>query len=96
MAIGNAELRFPLWGLFNRRSFYGPLPVEFALFADAGRAWSSTSRPDLFDRAQWVTSLGAALRFNAFGYAVGEVDLVRPNDRPERGWIWQFNLTPGF
>jgi hypothetical protein len=96
MAIGNAELRFPLWGLFNRRSFYGPLPIELALFGDAGRAWTSTTRPDLFGRNEWVTSVGAALRFNAFGYAVGEIDLVRPNDRPQRGWIWQFSLTPGF
>ena len=97
MAIGNAELRFPLWGLFNRRSFYGPLPVELALFGDAGRAWSSNSKFDLFgNRSEWVTSVGAALRFNAFGYAVGEIDYVHPNDRPGRGWVWQFNLTPGF
>jgi Tol biopolymer transport system component len=97
MAVANAEFRFPLWGLFNRQSFYGPLPLEVALFGDAGRAWTSQSVPNLLsDRRQWVTSVGAALRFNAFGYAVGEVDFVRPNDRPERGWMWQFSLTPGF
>ena len=25
-----------------------------------------------------------------------ELDYVRPLDRPGRGWLWQFNLTPGF
>ena len=39
---------------------------------------------------------GATIRFNAFGFAVGEIDYVRPLDRPGRGWIWQFNLIPGF
>ena len=45
---------------------------------------------------EWVRSVGAGLRFNAFGYAIGEIDYVRPLDRPGRGWVWQFNLTPGF
>jgi peptidoglycan LD-endopeptidase LytH len=25
-----------------------------------------------------------------------QIDYVRPLERPERGWHWQFNLTPGF
>jgi hypothetical protein len=97
LMIANAELRFPLYGLFNRRSFYGPLPIELALFADAGVAWNADSSPTLFggDR-DWVRSAGLALRFNAFGYAVGEIDYVQPLDRAGRGWMWQFNLTPGF
>jgi hypothetical protein len=33
---------------------------------------------------------------NALGFAVIELDYVRPLDRPRRGWIWQFNLTQGF
>jgi hypothetical protein len=44
----------------------------------------------------WVTSYGGTIRFNAFAYAVGELALVHPNDRPRRGWMWQFSLTPGF
>jgi len=44
----------------------------------------------------WAKSVGATVRFNAFGFAVGEVDYVRPLDRPGRGWMWQFNFIPGF
>jgi hypothetical protein len=93
LAMVGAELRVPLLGLFNPRAMYGPLPVEVGVFADAGTAWASDRR---FGDSNWVRSIGAVLRFNAFGYAVGEIDYVKPLDRPERGWMWQFNLTPGF
>jgi hypothetical protein len=33
---------------------------------------------------------------NLFGYAVGEFDVVRPFQRPGKGWIFQFQLAPGF
>jgi hypothetical protein len=97
LALASAEVRFPVWGLFSRRTFYGPLPVELALFGDAGVAWTRLDEPRFLggDR-DWVRSVGAALRFNAFGYAIAEVDYVKPLDRPGRGWLWQFNLTPAF
>jgi Tol biopolymer transport system component len=97
LALGNAEIRFPLMGLFNPRAMYGGVPIELAFFADAGVAWTSDAKPDFLGGSRdWVRSVGAALRFNAFGFAIGELDYVKPIDRPERGWIWQFNLTPGF
>ena len=43
-----------------------------------------------------VASVGAAIRANLFGFAVAEIDYVRPLQRPEKGWMWQFNLRPGF
>ena len=97
LLVGNAELRVPLVGLFRPSAMYGGIPVELAVFADAGLAWNRNTRPGFAggDR-EWVRSVGAALRFNAFGYAIGEIDYVRPLDRPGRGWVWQFNLTPGF
>jgi len=97
MAVLNAEFRFPLWGAFGGSNFYGPLPIELAVFGDAGRAWNQ-SNSVLFagiDR-QWVRSVGAAARINLMGFAVAEIDYVRPLDRPGRGWMWQFNLRPGF
>jgi Tol biopolymer transport system component len=97
VAVANAELRFPLWGAFSRDQFYGPLPIEMAVFADSGVAWGSTNRLAISggDRKP-VTSVGAATRINLFGFAVAEIDYVRPLDRPGRGWLWQFNLMPGF
>jgi hypothetical protein len=97
VAVANAELRFPLLGLFSRKSFYGPFPIEMALFADAGMAWTSGTKPSFAggDR-QWVRSAGAALRVNVLGFAIAEFDYVRPLDRSRRGWLWQFGLTPGF
>ena len=97
IVVASAELRVPLFGLFSRRTFYGPLPIELALFGDAGAAWTSSVKPRFFggDR-DWVRSLGAAIRVNALGFAVIELDYVRPLDRPRRGWVWQVNLTPGF
>jgi hypothetical protein len=35
-------------------------------------------------------------RLNLLGYAIIEVDLVHPYDRPQKNWIWQFSLVPGF
>jgi Tol biopolymer transport system component len=97
LAIANAELRFPLWGAFGGDHFYGPLPIELAVFSDAGVAWGRTTRPRFAggDREP-VVSVGAAARVNVFGFAVAEIDYVRPLDRPGRGWLWQFNLRPGF
>jgi hypothetical protein len=96
VAVLNAELRFPLLGLFSRKSFYGPFPIEMALFADAGTAWTSDSKPAFAGgEREWARSAGAALRVNVFGFAVAEFDYVRPLDR-SRGWMWQFGLTPGF
>jgi outer membrane protein assembly factor BamA len=80
-----------------RQGLYGPLPVELAFFADGGVAWDQGSKPDFFggDRKP-VASAGVALRINAFGYAVVQLDYSRPFQREDRGWIFQFSLAPGF
>ena len=43
-----------------------------------------------------VTSAGIALRVNLLGFAVGQFDFSHPFQRPGRGWIFQFNLSPGW
>ncbi len=95
--VASAELRFPLLGLFSRKSYYGAFPIEMALFADAGMAWTKATKPSFAggDR-DWVRSAGAALRVNLLGFAIAEIDYVRPLDRSRKGWLWQFGLTPGF
>jgi Tol biopolymer transport system component len=97
VAVANAELRFPLWGGFGGKDFYGPIPVELAVFSDAGIAWGRSSA-SFFTGSdkEPVASAGAAMRVNLFGFAVAEIDYVRPLDRPRRGWLWQFSLRPGF
>ena len=95
VGVFNAELRFPLLGLFGARNFYGPLPIEMALFGDAGIAWGETNSPFAGASQEWARSLGVAARMNLFGFAIGEVAYVKPLDR-NRGWLWQFSLRPGF
>lgn len=96
VGIANAELRFPLWSVFGGDDFYGPLPIEMALFSDAGIAWGRNSSPRFAggDREP-VFSIGAAMRINLLGFAVAEIDYVKPLDR-NRGWLWQFSFRPGF
>jgi len=97
MIVGNAELRFPPWGAFGGSNFYGPLPVELALFMDAGAAWSRSAPLRLTgSNSDLVRSVGVATRVNLFGFAVAEIDYVHPLDRPLKGWMWQFNFRPGF
>ena len=95
LGILNAEVRFPLLGLFGAQNFYGPLPIEMALFGDAGIAWGETNSPFAGGSQEWARSVGLAARMNLFGFAIGEVAYVKPLDR-QRGWLWQFSLRPGF
>jgi Tol biopolymer transport system component len=97
VAIAGAELRFPLLGLFSRKSYYGAFPIEMAVFADAGIAWTSDIKPQFAGGTrEWARSAGLAWRVNVLGFAIAELDFVRPLDRSRKGWLWQFGLTPGF
>lgn len=97
LLVANLELRAPVWGLFGGEQFYGPLPLEVAVFADAGVAWTGDESPSFAGGSRdFVKSVGVAVRANVFNYLIAEIDFVRPLDRPGRGWIWQFNFTPGF
>ena len=95
--LGNAEVRAPLWGLIKGQLTYGPLPVELALFADAGVSWTREDQAAFLggDR-KILTSVGAALRVNVFGYMVVETSLAHPFDRPGKSWVWQWSFSPGF
>ena len=96
--VASAELRAPLWGLFKGKLSYGPLPLEIALFDDAGVAWTGSQKASFLggDRSL-LTSVGAALRANVFGFLVAQISAAKPLDRPGRsGWVWQWSLSPGF
>jgi len=97
--LGNLELRFPILRPFGVRSgMYGKiLPVEAAVFVDSGVAWTRDTNPRLFGgERQGVSSAGVTIRVNLLGFAIGQFDIARPFDRPTRGWMWSFHLTPGF
>jgi Tol biopolymer transport system component len=97
IAVANVEMRVPIWAAFGGEGFYGPLPVDFVVFSDAGIAWGRSERTGFAEGDnQPVVSVGAAFRANVLGFAVAEINYVRPLDRPGRGWLWQFNLRPGF
>jgi Tol biopolymer transport system component len=96
--VGNVEFRFPLLRPFGAsQRMYGPVPVEVAFFADGGVAWNRGETPALFGGSrEGVGSAGVTLRVNLLGFAVGQFDFSRPFQRPGRGWIFQFNLSPGW
>jgi Tol biopolymer transport system component len=100
IAVANVELRFPLFGTFGIGSgYYGALPVDFIAFGDAGLAWDTNNEPKVFGldgTREPVFSAGVGLRLNLLGFAIAELDLTRPFDRPDKGWVWAFELQPGF
>jgi outer membrane protein assembly factor BamA len=95
--VANLEFRFPLLRPFGAApGMYGPVPVEVALFTDAGVAWTRATVPTLFGgEAQGVSSVGAAFRVNFLGFAVGEFSFAHPMQR-QKNWVFQFHLSPGF
>jgi Tol biopolymer transport system component len=98
MLVGNLEFRFPLLRPFGAsQRMYGPLPVEVALFTDGGVAWNRGQRPSFFGgERHGVGSAGLTLRVNLGGYAIGQFDFSHPVPSQGRGWVFQFNLSPGF
>ncbi len=99
MLIGNVELRFPPFGLLGAGGgYYGVLPIEAGVFYDAGVAWTSAEGPQLFGSGprKLVRSAGVSFRLNLLGYAIGQMDVVHPFDRPQKNWLLRFSLTEGF
>ena len=98
MLIGNLEFRFPLLRPFGvSPGMYGPVPVEVAFFADGGVTWDQRDTLSVNRRLrEGVASSGVAFRVNLFGFAIAQFDVVHPFQRPGRGWVYQFNLAPGF
>lgn len=108
MIVGNLELRFPPLGVLGLGDgFFGFLPLEMGVFVDAGMAWASDDfryeTPDTDERAWFlggdrkpVWSTGVTFRFNMFNYFILSLDLVKPFQRPNKGWHLHFSMVPGF
>ncbi|MBN2242599.1 MAG: PD40 domain-containing protein [Acidobacteria bacterium] len=97
IGVANLEMRFEILGPLGIAPSGGFPPVQIAPFFDAGIAWTSDEAPDFFGGSRsGVTSHGISLRFNMLGFFVGQLSLVHPNDRPMKGWMWEFSFLPGF
>jgi hypothetical protein len=95
--VTNLEVRVPAVGLFNGRLDYGPLPIELFGFFDGGVAWTADETPRFAGGTRdFVSSAGFGARVNLMGFIITEFNLARPLSRPGRGWIFAFNLRPGF
>ena len=97
--VASAELRFPPFGLLGLGSgYYGFLPVDAGIFYDAGVAWTQTEGAKIFGTGprDVVKSAGISFRMNLFGYAIGQMDVVHPFNRPQKDWMVRFSLTQGF
>ena len=97
LAVANLELRVPLLGALGLYPTPTVPPIETAIFFDAGTVWTRDEKTRILGGPRRpVTSCGLALRANLFGFAIGEADLVHPNDRPGQSWYWELSLQPGF
>ncbi len=97
LAVANFEVRLPLLGVLGIIPSRGVPPVELAAFFDAGAAWTSEEKVRFLNGPRnGVSSYGGALRVSLLGFAVAELDLVHPNQRPGKSWYWEFSLQPGF
>jgi outer membrane protein assembly factor BamA len=96
--VGNLELRFPLLRPFGAtQRMYGPVPVEVAIFADAGVAWDKDDTPSFAGGTRdAISSVGWSFRTNLGGVIVAEFAFSRPLQRPGAGLVFQFNFAPGF
>ena len=97
--VASIELRFPLFGVLHAGGgYYGILPIEAGLFYDAGVAWTGTQGVQIFGNGprEVVRSAGASFRMNLFGFAIGQMDVVHPFQRPQKDWMVRFSLTPAF
>jgi hypothetical protein len=96
IAVANLELRFPLLRPFGRTSnVYGPVPVEVALFGDAGLVWRRAQAPVIREPGV-ATSAGVTFRANVVGLGLGQFDIARRFRGPQHDWVLQFNLVPAF
>ncbi len=104
LAVGSAELRFPI--LDSRLGFVpaGFPPIEGALFYDVGIAWnegntlrwSRRSGDDPVDVRTPLQTIGASARMNLFNFVVLRLDYSIPQNRSAIKGYWTLSLGPAF
>lgn len=100
IAVANAEVRVPLFGTKQFGVFSGFIPTELFFFTDAGAAWSQGDhlkvrfQRNTADRVPVVSS-GAGVRL-LLSYIPLEFYWAKPFQRPKQGWVFGFNIIPGW
>jgi len=102
IAVGNVELRVPLFGTREFGLATGFLPTELFFFGDAGVAWWPDAKP----KWKLTTSASATERVPSLSVGGGarlllsyiplEFYWAKPFQRPGRGWTFGFNIIPGW
>ncbi|HWA58473.1 MAG TPA: DPP IV N-terminal domain-containing protein [Gemmatimonadales bacterium] len=103
LAVGSAEIRFPVMTPDMRILPAAFPPIEGALFYDVGLTWNEG------DQLRWklrpgdptsvrapLQTLGASLRMNLFGFVVLRLDYSIPQERRAIGGYWTLSLGPVF
>jgi len=104
LAVASFEIRIPVFGVPEYGLLNVPfLPMTLAPFVDAGVAWNGNTTPSLSTgfssdprKRTPVVSTGLSARWNVLGYAILESYVAHPFQRPGKGWIWGFQLVPGW
>ncbi|MEF8817889.1 MAG: peptidase S9, partial [Salinibacter sp.] len=101
-AVATAEVRVPVLGVRELGLLTFPyLPTDLVAFADGGLAWSSDQAPVFeFDRDSNeripVFSTGLGARVNVLGALILELSYAYPFQRPDKGWHFDFQISPGW
>ena len=101
IAVANAEFRVPLLGTREYGLINAPyVPTEFEAFGDSGLAWNKGDHPKLrFERNTTdrvpVFSVGIGLRI-LLSYIPLEFYMAKPFQRPDKGYVYGFNIMPGW
>ena len=100
IAVASLELRFPPFGVLHAGGgYYGILPIDAAIFYDAGVAWTSTEGAQVLGTRggrPLYRSAGVSFRMNLLGFAIGQMDVVHPFNRPQKDWMVRFSLTQAY
>lgn len=100
IGVANLEARVPLFGTKEFGLISGFIPTELFFFTDAGVAWSQGDKAKIrFERNTTdrvpVVSSGAGLRM-LLSYIPLEFYWAKPYQRPSQGWVFGFNIIPGW
>ena len=113
LLVGNLELRFPLLGVLGAgRGFYGFLPIDMVLFADAGMAWRDNNpetdcavvdagepcgnEQAFFFGGDRRPVFSAGPAMRFNAFGFLILQLSLARAFDRNEWMWQFSFVPGF